>query len=71
MEPKSNMARVSIEWLFRDIINYFKCRDFTKKVKIQISAVGDMYIVCTFLKMNGIVSMEAICKSILKLVHRT
>ena len=39
-----------MEWLFGDIINYFKFSDFKKNLKIQLSAVGDMYLVCTLLK---------------------
>ena len=50
-----------MEWLFGDIINYFKFLDFKKNLKysfldfkknlkIQLSAVGEMYLVCTLLK---------------------
>jgi hypothetical protein len=37
-------VRVSVEWIFADIINYFKFLDFKKNLKIQLSAVGKMYI---------------------------
>ena len=42
-------VRVSVEWLFGDIINYFKFMDFKKKLKITLSAVGKMYLVCGLL----------------------
>ena len=37
-------VRVSVEWIFGDIINYFKFLDF------QLSAVGKMYIVSVLLQ---------------------
>ena len=43
------MERVSVEWNFGDIINYFKSLDFNKKnlvLKISSSAVGKMYVTC-------------------------
>ena len=43
-------VRISVEWVFGDIINYFKFLDFRKNLKIQLSAVGKMYIVCTLLQ---------------------
>ena len=42
-------VRVSVEWIFGDIVNYFKYLDFKKGLKIQLSAVGKMYITCTLL----------------------
>lgn len=36
----------SVEWLFRDIVEYFKFIDFKKSLKIQLSSVGKYYIVC-------------------------
>ena len=36
-------VRVSVEWLFGDIINFFKFADFKKTQKISLSAVGKMY----------------------------
>ena len=44
-----NKARTSVEWIFGDIINYFKFLDFKKDLKIGLSAVGKMYIVCGLL----------------------
>ena len=40
---------VSVEWLFGDIINSFKFLDFKKNLKIGLSSVGKMYIVCALL----------------------
>jgi len=42
-------VRVSVEWLFGDVINYFKFMDFKKNLKIGMSSVGKMYIVCALL----------------------
>lgn len=38
-------VRVSVEWLFGDIINDFKFLDFKKNLKIGMSSVGKMYLV--------------------------
>ena len=43
-------VRCSVEWLFGDITNYFKFLDFKKNLKIQLSSVGKMYIVCALLR---------------------
>ena len=43
-------ARSSVEWLFSDIVNYFKFLDFKKNLKIGPSQVGKMYIVCAILQ---------------------
>ena len=43
-------VRTSVEWLFGDIINYFKFLDFKKNLKIQLSSVGKMYVVCAILR---------------------
>ena len=39
-------VRSSVEWLFGDIVNYFKFLDFFKKV----GKVGKMYMVCSILR---------------------
>ena len=39
-------VRSSVEWLFGDVINYFKFMDFKKNLKIGMSSVGKMYLVC-------------------------
>ena len=42
-------VRISMEWLFGDVINYFKFLDFKKNLKIGMSSIGKMYIVCALL----------------------
>ena len=42
-------VRVSVEWIFGDIVNYFKFLDFKKNLKISLSAVGKMYLTCAIL----------------------
>ena len=41
---------MSVEWLFGDIINSFKFLDYKKNLKIGLSSVGKMYIVCALLR---------------------
>ena len=49
---------ISVEWLFGDIINYFKFLDFKKNLKIGMSSIGKMYIVCALnCTMPALVSM--------------
>ena len=36
--------------LFGDIVNYFKFIDLKKNLKIGLSSVGKMYIVCALLR---------------------
>ena len=43
-------VRESVEWLFGDIVNYFKFMDFHKNLKIGLSSVGTMYIVSALLR---------------------
>ena len=43
-------VRMSIEWLFGDVVNYFKFLDFKKNLKISITADGKMYIVAAILR---------------------
>ena len=43
-------TRVSVEWIFGDIVNYLKFLDCRKNLKIKLSAVGKMYIVCALLQ---------------------
>ena len=43
-------VRSSVECLFGDIINYFFFLDFKKNLKIGLSQIGKMYIVCAFLR---------------------
>ena len=44
-----SQMKISVEWIFGDIANYFKFLDFKKNLKVQLSAVGKMYIVCVLL----------------------
>lgn len=41
-------GRVSVEWLFGDIINSFKLPNYKKNVKIELSSVGKLtrYVHC-------------------------
>ena len=39
-----------MEWLFGDIVNYFKFIDFKKNLKIGLSNFGKLYIVCAVLQ---------------------
>ena len=43
-------VRVSVEWLFGDILNYFKFLDFKKNLKIGLSSIGKTYVVCALLR---------------------
>ena len=43
-------VRVSVEWLFGDISNYFKFIDYKKNLKIHLSAVGKQYVVCALMR---------------------
>ena len=43
-------VRISVEWLFGDILTYFRFIDFKKNLKIGMSAVGKQYIVCALLR---------------------
>ena len=43
-------VRVSVEWLFGDIVSSFKFIDYKKDLKIALSAVGKMYVVSGILR---------------------
>ena len=43
-------VRMSEEWVFGDIVSYFKFPDFKKNLKISLSAIGKMYTVCAILR---------------------
>ena len=43
-------VRTSVEWLFGDIVNYFKFLDYKRNLKIGLSQIGKMYIVCAILQ---------------------
>lgn len=44
LDKLMSQVRVVVEWVFGDIVNYFKFLDFKKNLKIGLSAVGKMYI---------------------------
>ncbi|PFX23723.1 hypothetical protein AWC38_SpisGene11712 [Stylophora pistillata] len=37
-------VRTSVEWLFGDIVEYFKFMDFKKNLKIGLSSIGKLYV---------------------------
>ena len=43
-------VRVSVEWMFGTITNYYKFVDFKKQLKIGMSPVGKIYLVCGILQ---------------------
>ena len=43
-------VRVSVEWLFADVVNYFKFVDYKKNIKLQLSSLGKMYIICVLFR---------------------
>ncbi len=43
-------VRVSVEWLFGDIVNFFKFLNFKKNLKMRLGQVGKMYIVGALLQ---------------------
>lgn len=45
-----SQVRVSVEWVFGDIIGYWKFLDFKKDLKIGLSAVGKQYAVAALLR---------------------
>ena len=43
-------VRVSVEWMFGNISNYFSFIDMKKQQQLNMSAVGKIYIVCALLQ---------------------
>ena len=43
-------VRVSVEWVFGEIVEYFAFVDFKKNQKIGLQEVGTMYITCALLQ---------------------
>ena len=41
---------VSVEWIFGDVVKSFKSMDFKNNLKIGLSSVGKMYIVCALIQ---------------------
>ena len=44
-----SQVKVTVEWVFLDVTNYFKHMDFQKNLKIGLSCVGKMYRVSAIL----------------------
>ena len=44
-----SQVRVAVEWLFGDICKWWAFIDFKKNLKINLSAVGKMYLTCALL----------------------
>lgn len=42
-------VREVVEWLFNDVVIFWKFIDFKKNLKIGFSSVGKMYLVCFIL----------------------
>ena len=49
-------VRVAVEWVFRDVVGYFAFLDYKKDLKIGMSPIGKMYIVCALLR-NALVCL--------------
>ncbi|KXJ09267.1 hypothetical protein AC249_AIPGENE26535 [Exaiptasia diaphana] len=43
-------VRIAVEWVFADISTYFAFMDFRRNLKIGLSPVGKMYIICSLLR---------------------
>ena len=42
-------VRTAVEWVFGDILNYYKFMDFKENLKLGLSPIGKMYIICALL----------------------
>ena len=49
-DSSMSAVRTVVEWLFGDFITYFKFIDFKKNLKIGLSQVGKMYVVCSIMQ---------------------
>lgn len=47
---RMSSVRVSVEWIFGDIVRFFAFVDFKKDLKINLSAIGKIYTVCALLQ---------------------
>ena len=45
-----SQVREAVEWLFNDVAKSWKFIDFKKNLKMQLSGVGKMYLVCAILR---------------------
>ena len=43
-------VRIAVEWLFGDIINYFKFLDLKKTLKLGLPSIGKLYVVSALLQ---------------------
>ena len=43
-------VRESVEWTFGDVVKSFKALDFKSNLKIGLSSVGKMYLVCALIQ---------------------
>ena len=48
--PFRQRVLTPVEWLFGDIVNYFKFLDFKKNLKIGMSSIGKLYLVSALLQ---------------------
>ena len=46
----TSSVRISVEWLFGEIVKYFKFIYFKRAMSIRLSPVGKIYIVCALLQ---------------------
>ena len=75
-DSMSNVC-TSVEWLFGDIVEYFKFMDFKKNLKIGLSSIGKLYVVCALLRnaltcfyAGGILLMNSFKSSFHKLLTK-
>ena len=45
-----SQLRVSVKWVFKEIVTYFKFIDFMKDLNIGLSPVGKTYAICALLQ---------------------
>ena len=50
LNSSMSVVRISVEWLFGDIVSCFKFMDFKTNLKVCLSSVGKMYIVSALLR---------------------
>ena len=60
-----SQVRVSVEWLFEDIVNYFKFLDFKKNLKIGMSSIW--FLLC--FRMLSLACMEITYQNSLTYSH--
>ena len=45
-----SQVRVSVEWIFGEIVSYFKFVDFKKNLKTGLCPVSKIYVVCALMR---------------------